>query len=135
MLSKGDFLILNSNDMAVATFRDLTVYKKGFALAMEIFEMSKRFPSDEKFSLTDQIRRSSRSVCSNSAEAFRKRQYPAHFLAKASDADTENTETQVWLDFSLKCKYITQEEWHNLTAKSEEVGRLIHHMITNPEKY
>lgn len=121
--------------MAATTFRELAVYKKAFALAMDIFEGSKRFPNEEKYSLTDQIRRSSRSVCSNIAEGFRKRQYPSHFASKISDADSENTETQVWLDFSLKCNYIAKEEWEDLIAKSEEVGRLIHHMIVNPEKY
>ncbi len=121
--------------MAASTFRDLSLYKKAFALAMDIFEISKSFPSEEKYALTSQIRRSSRAVCANSAEDFRKRQYPAHFVAKASDADAENTETQVWLDFSLKCHYINQLQWDTLIQKSEEVGRLIHHMILHPDKY
>ena len=121
--------------MAASTFRDLTVYKKAFALAMEIFEISKSFPSEEKYALTSQIRRSSRAVCANGAEGFRKRQYPAHFVAKASDADAENTETQVWLEFSLKCQSINQSQWEVFTQKSEEVGHLIHHMILHPDKY
>jgi len=121
--------------MAASTFRDMTVYKKSFALAMEIFEISKTFPAEERYALIGQIRRSSRAVCANNAEGFRKRQYPAHFVAKVSDADAENTETQVWLDFSLKCRYIDQLQWQTLTQKSEEVGRLIHHMILHPEKY
>lgn len=84
-------------------FRDLLAYQKGFKLAMNVFEISKLFPKEEKYSLTDQIRRSSRSVCSNLGEGYRKRRYPAHFVAKVSDSDMENTETQVWLDFALVC--------------------------------
>jgi len=121
--------------MAVASFRRLTVYQKAFALAMEIFEITKTFPAEEKYSLTDQLRRSSRSVCSNIAEGFRKRQYPAHFSAKASDADAENAETQVWLDFALHCQYISSETWGDFNAKSEEIGKLLNHMIFNPDKY
>lgn len=83
----------------------------------------------------DQIRRASRSVCSNLAESYRKRQYEAHFVSKVSDADMENSETQVWLDFSHECKYISKETHDNLIARSEEVGRLLNHMIANPEKY
>jgi four helix bundle protein len=121
--------------MAAGTFRDLTAYKKAFALAMEIFALSKKFPSEEKYSLTDQVRRSSRSVCSSIGEAYRKRQYPAHFVSKASDADMENTETRVWLDFALACSYIDKKIWDVLEAKSEEVGKLLNHMIEKPGKY
>lgn len=121
--------------MAAGTFRDLTAYKKAFALAMDIFTLSKKFPAEEKYSLTDQIRRSSRSVCSNIGEAYRKRKYQAHFVSKSTDADMENTETRVWLDFALACGYIVKEVWHDLEAKSEEVGKLLNHMIENPEKY
>lgn len=117
------------------SFRDLTVYKKAFALAMEIFEISKKFPSEEKYSLTDQIRRSSRSVCSCIAEAYRKRNYPAYFVSKTSDADMENSEARVWLDFAMACKYISEETRNDLEAKSVEVGKLLNHMIENPEKY
>lgn len=116
-------------------FRDLTVYKKAFVLAMEIFELSKKFRQEEKFSLTDQVRRSSRSVCTCIGEAYRKRQYIAHFMSKSSDADMENTETRVWLDFALACKYITNSSWENLEEKAVEVGKLLNHMIENPEKY
>jgi len=117
------------------SFRDLTVYKKAFSLAMEIFETSKKFPSEEKFGLTSQIRNSSRSVCSSVAEAYRKRKYEAHFISKVSDGDMENSETQVWLDFSLKCNYIDLTLHNNLLEKSEEVGKLLNHMIEYPEKY
>lgn len=110
-------------------------YKKAFALAMEIFEISKTFPKEEKYGLTSQIRDSSRSVCSSIGEAYRKRQYVAHFVSKSSDSDSENTETRVWLDFALACRYIKQEKWSDLENKADEVGRLVNHMINNPEKY
>ena len=93
--------------MAADNFRNLTVYKKAFALAMEIFQITKKFPKEERYSLTDQIRRSSRSVCSCVGEAYRKRQYEAFFVSKSSDGDGENTETRVWLDVSMVCNYIT----------------------------
>ena len=117
------------------SFRDLTVYKKAYALAMDIFEITKKFPPEEKYELTDQLRRSSRSVCRGIGEGYRKRQYPKHFSSKMSDADMENTETQVSLDFSADCKYISQEDNRELRNKSEEVGRMLNHMIENPEKY
>jgi four helix bundle protein len=116
-------------------FKDLTVYKKGFSFAMEIFELSKNFPVEEKYSLTDQIRRSSRSICSCLAEAYRKRNYPAYFISKVSDADMENSETRVWLDFALACKYITPETRVELEAQSVEIGKLLNHMMENPERY
>lgn len=102
---------------------------------MEIFYESKNFPDEEKFSLTMQIRKSSRSVCSNIGEGYRKRIYEAHFVSKATDADMENSETQVWLDFALACEYLSKEKYLNFMDKSEEVGRMLNHMIENPEKY
>ena len=119
----------------MGSFRDLTVYKKAFDLSMLIFNESKNFPADEKYSLVSQIRRSSRSVCSNIGEGYRKRIYEAHFVSKCSDADMENSETQVWLDFGLACKYITDECYKDFFKRSEEIGRLINHMIENPDKY
>jgi four helix bundle protein len=116
-------------------FRGLTVYKKAFELTMDIFEITNKFPSEEKYELTDQIRRSSRAVCRAIGEGYRKRQYPKHFSSKMSDSDMENTETQVSLDFAFECKYISQEQYNNLIEKSEEVGRLLNHMVENPEKY
>ena len=115
--------------MAAGSFRDLTVYKKAFTLAMEIFEISKTFPQEEKYSLTDQVRRSSRSVCSNIGEAYRKRRYKAHFVSKSSDGDMENTETRVWLDFAYSCGYIDKSKLNDLDAKSLEIGKLLNHMI------
>ncbi len=91
-------------------FRELMAYKKAFDLSMEIFYLTKSFPVDEKYSLTDQIRRSSRSVSANIAEAYRKRRYVNHFISKLTDSDAENSETNVWLEFSLKCGYINDEQ-------------------------
>ena len=116
-------------------FRNLAVYKKAFSLAMDIYKASKKFPKDELYSLTSQIRRSSRSVCSNIGEGYRKRLYEAHFVSKMSDSDMENTETQVWLDFALSCGHITQDVFNEFNYRSEETGRLLNHMIQNPEKY
>jgi four helix bundle protein len=119
----------------MGSFRDLTVYKKAFDLAMRVFEITKKFPSEEKFELTDQIRRSSRAVCRAIGEGYRKRQYPKHFSSKMSDADMENTETQVSFDFAMTCKYISEDEYQEILASSEEVGRMLNHMVENPEKY
>ena len=121
--------------MGVRNFKETKVYQLAFELAMEIFELTKKFPKEETYSLTDQIRRSSRSVCANIAEAYRKRLYPAHFISKTSDADTENSETEVWLDFSLSCRYITTEKHAQLIEKNQQIGHLLYHMIHNPDKY
>jgi four helix bundle protein len=120
--------------MAV-NYKGLAVYQKAFDLALEIFKISECFDKSEKYSLTDQIRRSSRSVCANIVEGYRKRQYEAHFISKISDADMENSETQVWLDFALSFSYIKPEIHESLYSRSEEVGRLLNHMINHPEKY
>ena len=93
--------------MKIRSHRELDVYKMAFEAAMKIFELSKSFPKEETFSLTDQKRRSSRSVCSNLAEAFRKRKYPKSFVSKLSDSESEADETQTWLDFALRCSYIS----------------------------
>lgn len=116
-------------------YRSLTVYKRAFELAMEIFHVSKSFPTEEKYGLTSQIRRSSRSVCLSIAEGYRKRMYEAHFVSKISDADMENSETKVWLDFALACEYISKETHSINLEKSQEVGRLLNHMIQQPGKY
>jgi len=116
-------------------FQDLLAYKKSFDLAMQIFELTKIFPKEEKFSLTDQIRRSSRSVTVNISEAYRKRKYVKHFISKLTDSDAENSETQTWLEFSLACKYINEEVFNKLKNKSEEVGKLINYMMLHPTKF
>lgn len=121
--------------MAAKNFKDKKVYKKAIDLSMDIFQISKSFSGEEKYSLTDQIRRSSRSVCANMADAYRKRLYPAHFVSKVSDCDAENSETGVWLDFALACEYISAELHTQLISKNAEGGRMLHPMIINPEKY
>lgn len=102
---------------------------------MEIFMMSKEFPKSEMYGLTSQIVRSSRAVVFAIAEGYRKRQYEKHFQSKLSDADSENSETQLWLDFALACNYISEEKQKDLLLKSEDVGILIHYMINNPDKF
>ncbi|MDO8968059.1 MAG: four helix bundle protein [Algoriphagus sp.] len=116
-------------------FTDLLSYQKAFNLSMKIFEISKSFPKEETYSLTDQIRRSSRSVCVNLGEGYRKRRYLAHFISKLSDADMENTETQIWISFAKHCGYISPELSESLLDEVKEVGRLIGFMIANPEKF
>lgn len=116
-------------------FKELLAYKKAFQLAMKIYEISKSFPKEEKYSLTDQIRRSSRSTCANLAEAYRKRIYPKHFIAKLTDSDGENSETDVWLDFAKECEYISEEQHTPLHAECVEIGKLINYMINNPHKF
>lgn len=121
--------------MAAKSVKETTVYKKSFELSMEIFRISKSFPPEEKYSLTDQIRRSSRSVCICLLEAYRKKRYLAHFVSKVTDSDMENSETSGWLDFALSCSYISKIQHSQLTKENEEVGKLLNHMINNPEKY
>lgn len=115
--------------------QDLLAYKKGFELAMDIFNLSKNFPKEETYSLTDQIRRSSRSVCANLSESYRKRRYPKHFVSKLTDSDSENGETQTWLEFALACGYISKNLFDNLMQKSEEIAKLLNYMILHPEKF
>jgi four helix bundle protein len=112
---------------------DLQVYQKAFDAAMQIFEWSKSFPKEETYSLTDQIRRSSRSVCANLAEGWRKRRYEAMFISKLADAEGEAAETQVWLEFAAKCKYLKREEAASLYAADREVIGMLVSMINHPE--
>jgi four helix bundle protein len=110
----------------IKTHRDLEVYKESFDLAMQIFQNSKSFPKEERYSLTDQMRRSSRSVCANLGEAWRKRRYEASFISKLSDAEAEAAETQVWLEFSIKCEYLKPEIGNELLASYENIlGKLV----------
>jgi four helix bundle protein len=113
----------------------LKVFQLAYKLAMEIFNTSKVFPKDERYSLTDQIRRSSRSVATNIAEGYRKRQYSKMFVSKLADADGENGETQVWLDFARDCGYLSDEQHDALLKEYEEVGRMLGSMMANPEKF
>lgn len=119
----------------MGNYKDLLLYKKSFTLAMEIYTITKRFPREEMFSLTDQIRRSSRSVNICTIEAYRKRRFPNHFISKLTDVDMENSETQGWLEFSLACNYISKEVYDRLYLLSDEIGRLAQYMIDNPGKF
>ena len=121
--------------ISVGSFKDLHAYKKAFELAMNNFEISKRFPKEETFSLTSQIRDCSRSVCANFAEAYRRRKYRAHFLSKITDSDAENSETGVWLDFSIACIYISSDEHEDLKKKNEVLGKLLGDILKYPDKY
>jgi len=121
--------------MIIRSHRELDVYRIAFDAAMNIFELSKEFPIEERYSLTDQIRRSSRSVCANISEAFRKRKYPKAFVSKLSDSESEAAETQNWLDFSFKCHYISDEEYNNLNEEYDHnIGKLVN-MSLHPERW
>jgi len=119
----------------IKSAKDLTVYQKAYALAMEIFDASKGFPAEEKYSLIDQMRRSSRSVCTNIREAWAKRRYEAHFVSKLTDADGENGETETWLDFACDCEYLSNSDHAMLTEKCREVGAMLGSMINAPTSF
>jgi len=121
--------------MRINSGKDLIVYKKAYALAMQIFELSKSFPEEEKYALTGQVRRSSRSVCLNLREAWAKRRYEAHFISKLTDCDGENSETDSSLDFAKDCKYISLEQHIELTTLCAEVGKMLGSMISNPSSF
>lgn len=119
----------------VTHFKELRVYQQAFESAMRIFELSRKWPREERYSLTDQIRRSSRSVCANVAEAWRKRRYVAHFVSKLSDADTEAAETQVWLDFALGCGYLGQQDHDQLYRAYDTINGGLVKMMADPEAW
>jgi four helix bundle protein len=121
--------------MQISSATELIVYKKANSLATRIFEISKSFPAEERYSLTDQIRRSSRSVCSNLREAWAKRAYPAHFTSKLSDCDGENGETDTWLDFARDGGYLTDQQHFELKALCGEVGKMLGAMIKDPSGF
>ena len=121
--------------MRINRHTELEVYQKAFAAAMEIFRESKSFPLEERYSLTDQIRRSSRSVCANITEAWRKRRYPAAFVAKLSDAEGEAAETQTWLQFAVECEYIDRSKAKLLYAEFDAILGMIVRMISNPDSW
>ena len=121
--------------MKIRSHTQLDVYKMAFKVAMTLFELSRKFPIEERYSLTDQIRRASRSVCANLAEAFRKRKYPKSFVLKLSDCEGEAAETQVWLDFAFSCGYITQEQFKEYFQEYKNIlGKLVN-MSLHPEKW
>jgi four helix bundle protein len=119
----------------IRNHRELRVYQKAFKIAMEIFNLSKEFPKEETYSLTDQIRRSSRSVCSNIAEAFRKRKYPKAFALKLNDSESEACERQNWLDFALNCKYLNEKMHQELDLAYEEIIGMLVTMQKSPDKW
>lgn len=122
--------------MAIIKYHnELKVYQKSFEVAMEIYKISFQFPSEEKYSLTDQIRRSSRSVSANISEAWGKRRYPKSFVSKLTDAEGEARETQTWLEFSFQCNYIEEEKFKNFNEKYNEIIALLIYMINNVEKW
>jgi len=121
--------------VAVQNVKDLIVYQKAYDLAMRTFEISKRFPPEERYALTGQIRRSSRSVCMNLREAWAKRRYSAHFVSKLTDCDGENSETDTSLDFARDCGYISAEEHTQLTAVNHEIGSMLGSMIKSPDRF
>ena len=121
--------------MKIQEHTDLEVYKKAFDTAMLIFEASKKFPREETYSLTDQIRRSSRSVCANLAEAWRKRRYKAAFISKLSDAESEAAETQVWIEFAVKCGYLLRDRGTPLYQTYDEILRMLVAMINRPQSW
>jgi four helix bundle protein len=119
----------------IRSYRELNVYQAAFEAAMRIFELSKRFPVAEKYSMVDQIRRSSRSVCANIAEAWRKRRYQAHFVSKLSDAESEAEETRVWLEFALRCQYLEKDQFDELDHIYDNIiGRLVR-MLSEPKQW
>ncbi len=121
--------------MQINSAKELMAYKKGYELAMRVFRLSKAFPAEERFALTSQIRRASRSVCLNLREAWAKRRYEPHFVSKLTDCDGENAETDSCLDFALDCGYLTAAEHQELSALSGEVGKLLGSMLLHPEKW
>jgi four helix bundle protein len=119
----------------ISSFKDLRVYKLAFEVQQEIFETSKRFPAEERYALTDQIRRASRSIGANLAEAWQKRRYVAHFVSKLTDADGEQAETQHWLDTATACNYVTEKEQKVLLGKCARIGQMLGTMMAKPEKF
>lgn len=119
----------------IQSFRELNVYQLVFELQQKVFRFSKSFPPEERFSLTDQIRRSSRSIGANISEAWQKRRYPAHFVSKLTDADGEQAETQHWLDTSLACDYLSESDQKSMLEMCQQIGRMLGSMMTKPEKF
>lgn len=120
---------------AIKDHKDLEIYKMAFDTAMKIFELSKTFPVEERYSLTDQIRRSSRSVCANLAEAWRKRRYEAAFVAKLNDCESESAETQTWIEFAVKCNYMDVEAGREIYGTYNRVLSGLVNMINNPSPW
>ena len=121
--------------MKIGSFRDLIVYQKAFDLQQQIFIETKNFPKEEMYSLTDQVRRSSRSIGANISESWQKRRYVAHFVSKLTDADAEQTETEHWIETAFACEYITVHKRDQLLGNCREIGKMLGSMIASPEKF
>ena len=121
--------------MKINSAKELIVYQKAYSLAMGVFVLSKLFPAEERFALTSQIRRSSRSVCLNLREAWAKRRYEAHFISKLTDCDGENSETDSSLDFARDCDYMEKQQHDELSALTSEIGKMLGAMIKTPDKF
>lgn len=121
--------------MKIIRHQELEVYKKGFDSSMRIFELSKSFPKEETYSLTDQVRRSSRSVCANLAEAWRKRRYEAAFILKLNDCEGEAAETHTWIEFAVKCGYLDKDCGRDLYRNYDEILAMLTSMIASPSKW
>lgn len=121
--------------MKIVRHQELDIYKKSFEAAMRIFELTRSFPTEEKYSLTDQIRRSSRSVSANLAEAWRKRRYEAAFILKLNDSEGESAETQTWLEYAVKCGYLQRNDGRDLYREYDEIIAMLTSMIANPSKW
>lgn len=119
----------------ITSHKDLRVYQRSFDLGMQVFEITKRFPTDEKYSLSDQVRRSARSVSGNIAEAWRKRRYPKSFIAKLTDSEGEAAETQVWLDYALACGYLDEETHSNMVNEYDQLLGMLVTMIIKPDQW
>lgn len=129
----GEAVIERKKD--IASYKDLDVFQRAMRLTMEIFEATKQFPREEQYSLTDQVRRSSRSICANIGEAWRKRRYPAAFISKLSDAETEASETQVWIELARRCGYLTEEQASFLDQEYDPLLAQLVRMIDQPQKW
>lgn len=121
--------------MYAQSAKDLEVYKLAYEQAMELFHLSKSFPPEERYSLTDQVRRSSRSVCANLREAWAKRKYIAHFTSKITDCDGENSETETWIDFTKDCQYINLENYNRLIERNRTIGKMLGNMINKADQF
>lgn len=121
--------------MLAVSAKDLDVYQEAYALAMDLFERSAVWPAEEKYALTSQIRRSTRSVCANLSEGWAKRRYAPHFLLKLTDADAENNETATWLDFARDCNYLKEAEHKTYLSRTAKIGRMLGAMIKNHKTF
>jgi len=119
----------------IGSFKELRVYQQAFELQQQVFEVSKGFPAEERYSLTDQMRRSSRSIGANISEAWQKRRYLAHFVSKLTDADGEQAETQHWIDTARACHYITEKNYQDLLGNCKHIGQMLGSMMSKPETF